>query len=122
MKNKDKKKNGAGSLQVLDGGDQPAPTAPPIATIELKPEEKAQLLAAEQALGNTKIFLANAQIQVMQAEAQRNELAQKVMQLHEEYMLLIRKLATANGIDVDADPAKVRWDLNTTQGVFSRLA
>jgi chorismate mutase len=77
--------------------------------------------ALEKNLGDAKFHLANVQFQIMTMETERLRAAQKVAEAKQAMDELVRNTAKAHHIDPD-DPAKGRWDLNTSNGVFTRVA
>ena len=121
MKNKDKRKGDGGGLRVIDGetGQTTEPKAQP-QQIRLSDADRTLLQRADSTVATAQRELGAAQMQLMVAEAIRNDAAQKVQAAQNAFMTLVRELATANGVEVD-DPTKGRWDLNTAEGVFSRV-
>jgi len=107
--------------------DSPIPDSPvtPISgkmeTITLVDEERALIRALEANLGQAKTELAHATMQLLTLQDQQRGLGRKVAEAATSLQDRVRGAALAHGIAVD-DPSKGRWDLNTSTGIFTKIA
>lgn len=89
-----------------------------LAGIVISGDERTQLAALEAEAVRFKIALADADMQIARAEAERQEIRQKVAASSKLYVDAVLAAASAHGIDLNDQ--SVRWNFDTQKMTFTR--
>ena len=86
--------------------------------VTLSTSEKNEIIPLAQQLRESKMALAEAQIQILRLESKRLELAEAIVRIDKELMDKAKETAVSHGIDLS--DLSNRWNLDTEVGVFTR--